>query len=106
MTWFNLWSCKRLTKRIWRYEKNLADNQKFVGIVRQWIKQDKIMLDRVLKKLSTEENLKYGNQMGFIDDADYQIMKIVSDVTMPSVKPMVGIRELTGKKTKVKKHGK
>ncbi len=68
MSNYNLWNAKNLTKRLEQYES-------YVEKVKGWIKRDKADLNRTLKKLTKEENLLYGCQMGFIDLADYQIQK-------------------------------
>lgn len=64
----NLWFAKSLTKRIEKHET-------YVEKVKGWIKRDKAELNKTLKKLTKEENLLYGYQAGFIDEADYQVQK-------------------------------
>ncbi len=69
-----LWNCKRLTKRIENYEKEKIKMELFIRKLKNWTRRDKKTLDSELKKLSKEENLKYGYEMGFIEEADFMIM--------------------------------
>lgn len=68
MTTYNLWQAKNLTKRIEKYTK-------YLDKVQACIKRDKTELRTVLKRLTKKENLEYGYQNGFIEKADYEVMK-------------------------------
>ena len=67
---------KRLTKLIEGLEKQLVNFQYYVTATKRWIKADKLALKKTLKSMSKKENIDYGYQMGFIEKADYQVMKM------------------------------
>ncbi len=70
----SMWNCKRLTKRMEKYEKEKIKMELFIRKLKNFIRRDRKTLDDELKKLSKEDNLKYGYEMGFIEKADYDIM--------------------------------
>ena len=84
---YNLWLAKNLTRRIEKYRD-------YVKKVSEWINRDKKEINKLLKKLTKEENLKYGYQMGFIEKVDYEVMKTTIDMITPYFKPKVKIWEL------------
>jgi len=69
-----LWYCKKLTKKIGSMESRRAKFISMANKIRSWIKRDKKRLATYLQQLSVEDNIKYGFQMGFMDNAEYQIM--------------------------------
>ena len=70
-----LWICKRLTKRIEKKEQQILKLKIAINTLNKWIKQDKKKLNERLKQLTDEENLEYGLQNGFIDQADLGMVR-------------------------------
>ncbi len=70
-----LWNCKRLTKRIEKYENREREMIQFIFKLEKWIKRDKKDLNKMLKDLFPMETIEYGYKMGFINEIDYQLEK-------------------------------
>ena len=70
-----LWICKRLTKGIEKREQQILKFQIAINTLNKWIKQDKKKLNERLKELTNEENLEYGLQCGFIDEAELKTIR-------------------------------
>ena len=62
---------KYLRRNIDKHEAKLAKFYYYISQVKKWIKEDKKRLNNQLNKLSYEEILKYGYQVGFIDDIEF-----------------------------------
>lgn len=69
-----MWYCKHLTRKIEKYHDMVRKFLLYVFKVKTWIKRDTEILNKYLKMLSKEENLKYGKDMGYISEADYVVM--------------------------------
>ena len=70
-----LWICKRLTKRIEAKERQILKFKITIDTLNRWIKEDRQKLQGRLKQLTDEENIKYGLQCGFIDEAELKTIR-------------------------------
>lgn len=71
----NLWLFKRLMKRIGKKERQILKFKIAIDTLNEWIEQDKQKLNKRLGELTVEENLEYGIQCGFIDEAELKIIR-------------------------------
>ena len=82
---FRLWICKRLTKRIEVKERQILKLKIAIDTLNKWIKQDKKKLNEMLKQLTDEEDLEYGLQCGFTDEAELKTIRGNEDGTRKRV---------------------
>ncbi len=64
-----------MTKNIEKHGSYVKKLYGYMAKAKEWIKRDKKELGTLLKTLTDEENLKYGYENGFIEEADYRTMK-------------------------------
>ncbi len=65
----------KLNNLIEKLENQLIKFEKYVKVCKNWIKDNKSKLKVMLRQLSKEEHLKYKYDCGFIEKADYLVIK-------------------------------
>lgn len=71
---FNLFICKGLTRQIENYKCRRDKLKLSINKYNKWIKVNENEINKRLKRLSRIEYLIYGYSVGFIEEADYQVM--------------------------------
>jgi len=74
MSKVDLWNCKRIVKRMQKYDDKINGLTDIIIQYGKWIHNDHERLKKFLKKLTRKENIEFGYQAGFIEEVDYQIM--------------------------------
>ena len=75
---FKIWMAKRFTRRITKYEK-------YVDKVNVWLKRDKKELSKQLKSMTQDEYMQYGQEMKFLDQADFMEIQRIRKVKQDGV---------------------
>ncbi len=75
MSKINLRWCKYYTRRIEKYLAKITKLRELIKTYQTYIQADRNRLSLEMKKMTKEENIEYGYQMGFIEEVDYQVMK-------------------------------
>ena len=72
--------CRRLSKSIDKYEAKIIWFQTTIKTLRKWIKRDKASIKISIQCLPRKEYLEFGYKEGFINEADYQTMRMEADL--------------------------
>ena len=71
----NLRKAIRYEANLEKLKKQLIKFKRYVSSCEKWIRTDKKGLSEILKQLSKEDHLEYQYKCGFIEHADYVVIK-------------------------------
>lgn len=65
-----MWDAKLLHNKIQRYNKQIVRFESMIKKIKGWIRADKKKLNKLIRKMSPEEQKKFGLDVGLITDED------------------------------------